>query len=213
MQTALEWILRRTGLVKRKAQTKKPSSVITEDALNPLREHPKPRSEKTLAEILSEAKTQPAPKTDQPAAPQRLPPAKKMGTPTQADELAITVTFSIETNRRPSKQADFDTARYPAGESMADREARKKQEIRAARLTASSNARRTLDIEFEYMDRDGHVTTRTVTPISYGIYLTAHCHLRRAQRTFIPESILSHITIIDTGEIVSLEEWVKDHAP
>ncbi|UGV31544.1 hypothetical protein LO767_03285 [Halopseudomonas aestusnigri] len=75
---------------------------------------------------------------------------------------------------------------------------------------ASRNGWQLCRIAFEYEDADGNWTDRQVTVHSVtGAHIKGECHQRRAERTFRLDRILSDITDLDTGEVLSVKKWAN----
>ncbi len=65
-------------------------------------------------------------------------------------------------------------------------------------------------VAFTYEDSAGDISYRTVTVHSVSpVYLKGECHDRQAERTFRLDRIIGELIDCDTGEIMSVKEWVK----
>lgn len=63
-------------------------------------------------------------------------------------------------------------------------------------------------IAFDYIDSSGNFTSREVAVNSFdGTYLKAYCLEKGATRTFKLENICGLITLRETGELLSIDEW------
>lgn len=135
-------------------------------------------SEKTLTQILAEA-------------PAKTPDA----IPAKPTPIGIP---STNTKPTPAPEPTFRQ-----GVSMRDKESQYHASVRHTKgYTLNS------PISFCYQDGDGVLTDRTVTPFSYNGFSTeARCHLRNAYRTFYLDRMQDCVTMEDTGEILSIDEW------
>ncbi|YCH19853.1 hypothetical protein M1D96_11885 [Pseudomonas sp. D1-3] len=66
-------------------------------------------------------------------------------------------------------------------------------------------------VAFTYEDSAGDISYRTVTVHSVSlVYLKGECHDRQAERTFRLDRIIGELIDCDTGEIMSVKEWVEN---
>ncbi|WP_333696870.1 WYL domain-containing protein [Phaeobacter italicus] len=68
--------------------------------------------------------------------------------------------------------------------------------------------------EIEYQDRDGAVTTRTITPkiihLAYDLlYIEAHCKTRQDTRTFRSDQILSCRNLTTNRKVADLGDYLR----
>lgn len=67
-----------------------------------------------------------------------------------------------------------------------------------------------LEVAFSYIDAAGNFTQRKVTVNQVtGTYVKGWCHERRAARTFRLDSIIQDITLLSTGEVISVNDWAR----
>lgn len=67
-----------------------------------------------------------------------------------------------------------------------------------------------LEIAFSYIDAAGSFTQREVTVNQVtGTYVKGWCHERKAARTFRLDSIIQDITLLSTGEVISVTDWAR----
>lgn len=67
-----------------------------------------------------------------------------------------------------------------------------------------------LEVAFSYIDAAGNFTQREVTVNQVtGTYVKGWCHERRAARTFRLDSIIQDITLLSTGEVISVNDWAR----
>ena len=67
-----------------------------------------------------------------------------------------------------------------------------------------------LEVAFSYIDADSNFTQREVSVNQVtGTYVKGWCHERKAARTFRLDSILQDVTLLSTGEVISVNDWAR----
>ncbi|HHQ4468374.1 TPA: hypothetical protein ACSPZQ_002208 [Aeromonas veronii] len=67
-----------------------------------------------------------------------------------------------------------------------------------------------LEVAFSYIDADSNFTQREVSVSQVtGTYVKGWCHERKAVRTFRLDSILQDVTLLSTGEVISVNDWAR----
>ncbi|QLN46852.1 WYL domain-containing protein [Klebsiella grimontii] len=65
-----------------------------------------------------------------------------------------------------------------------------------------------LKVAFSYENNDGDISFREVDVKKFdGLYIEGYCHSRRQYRTFRIDRVVDEITLRDTGELFTPEEW------
>ncbi len=67
-----------------------------------------------------------------------------------------------------------------------------------------------LEVAFSYIDADSNFTQREISVSQVtGTYVKGWCHERKAVRTFRLDSILQDVTLLSTGEVISVNDWAR----
>ncbi|MGL5373429.1 MAG: hypothetical protein ACRDA6_03370 [Aeromonas veronii] len=110
-----------------------------------------------------------------------------------------------ELNRRATEKATTKKATSQSGPVFS-----KKRNKQATRDLNHYSRAELLDVAFSYIDAAGNFTQREVTVNQVtGTYVKGWCHERRAARTFRLDSIIQDITLLSTGEVISVNDWAK----
>lgn len=86
----------------------------------------------------------------------------------------------------------------------------KKGNILAARDLSHYSRAELLEVAFSYIDADSNFTKRKVSVNQVtGTYVKGWCHERRATRTFRLDSIIQDVTLLSTGEVMTVNDWAR----
>ncbi|MEK6294213.1 MAG: hypothetical protein V4793_23070 [Paraburkholderia tropica] len=111
----------------------------------------------------------------------------------------------LESSSLVVQQSANETVRRPTPHADAIRTNRRKQ-------TTETTKSHVLDeIKFSYRDYEGNSTTRKVRVHRVSdAHFEGFCLMRGATRTFKITNVTSQITRIETGEILSVDEWMAE---
>lgn len=110
-----------------------------------------------------------------------------------------------ELNRRATEKVTARKANPQPGPVLS-----KKRNKQATRDLNHYSRAELLEVAFSYIDAAGNFTQREVTVNQVtGTYVKGWCHERRAARTFRLDSIIQDVTLLSTGEVISVNDWAR----